>query len=181
MSRTLFGTICASGVFLVHFVRVTDMDVGNLAYVLRPGGRRLTRRKLLLLLALICLPLLATGCIALSFGGCEHAEASGVLTQSGKVTCKCESQVTVYYPVPYASPPNLEIHDQARNFSLLEQRADCFRIVQVSPGLPNVDWTARGVRSPATIAPSTSDPAPSVPPATVPQEPLPVTGTNPNR
>ena len=157
------------------------MDVGNLTYLLRPGGRRLTRRKLLLLLALICLPLLATGCICLSFGGCEHSEADGVLTQTGKVTCKYESQVTVYYPVPYASPPNLEIHDLARNFSLLEQRADCFRIVQVSPGLPNVEWTARGMRAPAAIPPSTPEPAPTMPPANVPQEPLPVTGANVNR
>jgi hypothetical protein len=153
------------------------MNVGNLAYVLHPGRPRLTRRKLLLLLALICLPLLATGCICLSFGGCERAEADGVLTQTGKVTCKCESQVTVYYPVPYASPPNLEIHDQAKNFSLLEQRADCFRIVQVSPGLPNVDWTARGMRAPAVIAPPTPEASSSIPPANIPQEPLPVTGS----
>ena len=157
------------------------MAVGNLAYVLYPGRPRLTRRKLLILLALICLPLLATGCVCLSFGGCDHAEADGVLAQTGKVTCKYESQVTVYYPVPYASPPNLEIHDLARNFSLLEQRADCFRIVQVSPGLPNVEWTARGMRAPAAIAPTVPDPVPCVPPATVPQEPLPVTGPNQNR
>jgi hypothetical protein len=157
------------------------MNVGNLAYLISPTGRRLTRGKILLLLALICLPLLATGCVCLSFGGCDHSETDGVLVQKGEVKCGYESQVTVYYPVAYASPPNLEINDHAKNFSILEQRPDCFRIVQVRPGLPAIEWTARGVRAPATIISTAPTQVPVTSGTTIPAEPMPVLPTNPGR
>src|SRR4051794_11762621 len=100
------------------------MDVGDLAYLVYPATRKLTRRKLLLLLALICIPLLATGCFCLNVGGvsCEHAEASGVMAQKGEIQGAHGAPVTVYYPAPYASPPNLELHDPFHKCKILEQR-----------------------------------------------------------
>ncbi|HEV8062832.1 MAG TPA: hypothetical protein VGP68_23335 [Gemmataceae bacterium] len=155
------------------------MDVGNLDYLIYPRGRRLTRWKLLLLLVLVCLPLLATGCLCLSFGGSDHPESDGVLTQSGEVTCGPGRPVVVYYPIPYASPPNLEIRDCFKKCSVLEQKADCFTIAEDSPAVLRIDWTARGVRAPTTtpIAP----PAPvNQAPNTAP-EPLPVAPAVPGR
>jgi hypothetical protein len=98
--------------------------------------------------------------------------------------------ITVYYPVPYASPPNLEIHDSFHNCRILEQRADGFRIVQDNPVL-TFTWTARGVKSapaaqpvaPASVAvlpaAPASVPAPVLPPPS--NEPVPVIPANYNR
>jgi hypothetical protein len=159
------------------------MDVGNLDYLISRGGSKFTRWKLFLLLVLVCLPLLATGCLCLNFGDCDRPEVDGVLTQKGEVTCafgKPGTPMTVYYPVPYASPPNLEIHDHFKRYIILEQRADCFRIVQDMPGLP-VEWTARGVRAPSltTVGPAVQ--APVFPGPNIPPEPLPVAPTIPGQ
>ncbi len=154
------------------------MEVGNLFYLLRGN---FTKRKVTLLLAIVCLPLLTTGCLCLSFGGgcdghCggEHPESNGVLTQKGSFAKPTGEPVTVYYPVPYASPPNLEIQDPLNKCHIIDQRADCFRIVQDGPGMLNVNWTARGVKS---ISPSPALPTPAIaaqPPA---NEPTPVVPT----
>lgn len=153
------------------------MDVGNLSYLAHPDTRKLVRWKLLVLLALICIPLLATGCFCLNIGGCgcDHAEPNGVLAQKGKFAGANGGPMTIYYPVPYASPPNLELHDPFHNYTIVDQRADSFRIVQdqihVGPGGiasdASVEWTARGVRSPATLPAATV--AASPPSAAEPQ------------
>ncbi len=157
------------------------MDVGRLSCLVSPGARRLLRWKLLVLLGVICLPLLATGCICLSFGGWgqgfsehtdgEHHDAGGAVTQKGALTFGNGEPVTVYYPVPFASPPNLEIRDQPNKCKIIDQRADCFRIVQDGPGVPPVHWTARGVTVPAS--PVTVTPAVVATPVQ-PNEPQPV-------
>jgi hypothetical protein len=148
------------------------MDVGNLTYLFHPTARKLTRRKLLLLLAVICIPLLATGCFCLNVGcGGDYSEPTGVTAQRGELTPNHGGPVTVYYPVPYSSPPNLEIHDPFHRCKVLEQRPDCFVVAMDGPGIPSVDWTARGVRSPA---PATTLPATPVAatPGQAPTEPI---------
>jgi hypothetical protein len=155
------------------------MDVGNLAYLVHPGARKITRRKLLLLLALVCVPLLTTGCLCLNIGGfgCDHGDPDGVTAQKGELNQGHGGPVTVYYPVPYASPPNLELHDPFHRCKILEQRPDCFVVVMDGPGIPSVDWTARGVRTPApTSAPPASTVAAT--PGQTP-EPQPVVTTSP--
>src|SRR5438270_10292650 len=81
------------------FVRVTDMNVGNLSYLAHPESRKQLRWKLLVLLALICIPLLATGCFCLNVGGCgcDHAEPNGVLAQKGKLNGTNGDPITIYY------------------------------------------------------------------------------------
>ena len=179
VSRAFFRTRSALGRLLCHFVRFTDMAVGSLAYLACPIRRRLTRRKLILLLAVVGLPLLATGCLCLSFGGgcgnpSAHQETDGVLAQKGEVRCGPDTPVVVYYPVPYASPPNLETHDHFHQWTILEQKADCFRVVQNSPG-PPMNWTARGVRA-AGATPLENSTVTSAPAAS--SEPLPILPTN---
>lgn len=154
------------------------MVVGNLAYLVHPSARQTTRRKLLLLLALICVPLLATGCLCLNIGGggCDHGEPDGVMAQKGELNQGHGGPVTVYYPMPYASPPNLELHDPFHRCKVLEQRADCFVVVMDGPGIPSVDWTARGVR---TSASAQALPAPAVAAAPAQtSEPQPIVTTN---
>jgi hypothetical protein len=136
------------------------MHVGRLTYLISPSARKRLRWKLLFVLGVICLPLLSTGCICLSFGGwghdsgeqCEskHHDSDGAVTQKGSLTFGNGEPVTVYYPVPFASPPNLEIRDQFNKCRIIDQRADCFRIVQDGPSVPSVHWTARGITTPAS-------------------------------
>jgi hypothetical protein len=155
------------------------MEVGNLSCRISPNVRRFARRKLILLLAAICLPLMSTGCLCLSFGGCEscgagdHPESNGVLTQKGGLPSSNGGPVTVYYPVPYASPPNLELHDQLNKCRIVEQRADGF-VVQDGQGLLGVSWTARGVKGPPSTPGTPTPVVAAQPPA---NEAMPVVPT----
>ncbi|CAN5570456.1 hypothetical protein BH10PLA2_BH10PLA2_39330 [soil metagenome] len=146
------------------------MHVGRLTYLISPSARKGLRWRLLLVLGILCLPLLSTGCICLSFGGwgghetgehCDgdHPDTNGAVTQKGTLTSGNGEPVTVYYPVPFASPPNLEIRDQFNKCRIIEQRADSFKVVQDGPIPPSVHWTARGV--------TTSVAAPGITPTVV--------------
>ena len=63
-------------------------------------------------------------------------------SQTGKANVPGGQQLDVYYPVPYATPPNLEIADE---FVIVEQKADHFRVKNTSTFSRTVNWTARGV------------------------------------
>jgi hypothetical protein len=162
------------------------MHVGRLTYLISPSARKHLRWRLLLVLGIICLPLLSTGCICLSFGGwggheskescdSEHPSTGGAVTQKGNLTFGNGEPVTVYYPVPFASPPNLEIRDQFSKCRIIEQRADCFKIVQDGPSIPSVHWTARGVTGP-TITPSANTAIVTMPMPTNEAQPVVPTG-----
>jgi hypothetical protein len=66
------------------------------------------------------------------------------LCQTGEVRLSSGEQ-DVYYPVPFASTPNLEL-DPGMFVQILDQKPDHFRIGS-SVSLGNVDWKARGIRS----------------------------------
>jgi hypothetical protein len=129
------------------------------------------RRAALLVGVLLLIPI-QTGCLCLSIGGggC-HAEAGehGTFTQTGSVGVQKGQEIEVYYPVPFASPPNLQIDDMWNTHVVIEQTATHFRIRNDTPirqvfGGASVDWTARGIRDPATVP---AIPAASVAPVTV--------------
>jgi hypothetical protein len=74
-------------------------------------------------------PLISLGCLSLNFGGWSHkADDPSVLAQTGSVPIPKGQEVTVYYPKPYASPPNLELDDTFHSYKIIEQKADCFRV-----------------------------------------------------
>src|SRR3954452_8045487 len=52
----------------------------------------------------------------------------GTLTQAGEVSVSGGSEQVIFYPVPFASPPNLELGRDQEWCKLVEQRADGFRI-----------------------------------------------------
>jgi hypothetical protein len=119
--------------------------------------------------------LIFLGCMSFSFGGHYDVPPDGeVLTQKGQVTVKGGCEQDVYYPVPYASPPNLDANDTFDHAELLEQRADHFRVRNTSALAICVNWKARGVRCLGTpaVAPVPA-PAPA-PAATDPPPPEPV-------
>jgi hypothetical protein len=114
-----------------------------------------------LALALL-LPILATGCFCLSIGGSEKGTSEdGIVKQSGKIELDRGRELDVYYPIPYASTPNLELDDWFNNYRIIEQKADHFRVKNVG-GAFGVEWTARGVRAcnPTPLAVPVPTPAP---------------------
>src|SRR4051794_3354359 len=87
------------------------------------------------------------GCLSFSFGGRQQpAEDPSVLAQSGSVTVPKGQVKDVFYPVPYPSPPNLELDDSFHHYVVIDQQADHFRVRNDS-GAWDVKWTARGVRA----------------------------------
>jgi hypothetical protein len=101
------------------------------------------------------------GCMSFSIGGrnyeCHRLDGlcdNEVLSQHGAVRLSPGDEQDVYYPIPYASPPNLELGDLLRiDYILLEQRADHFRVrIKSCLDLVTLTWKARGVRAPAIVA-----------------------------
>jgi hypothetical protein len=128
------------------------------------------------------------GCMSISIG-CRTAEEakpcpddSSVLAQEGKVRSVhlASADQTIYYPIPYAAPPNLELHDPHGIYTVVEQKETHFR-VRVSHTVgstwdgDSVTWKARGVRCPPPAPPASTPPAEAAPPALLPPNPLPAT------
>jgi hypothetical protein len=117
--------------------------------------------------------LFSLGCMSFWFGtpGCEiitkaGAEDCEVLTQEGRVAVRPASDQVVFYPVAYASPPNLEIEDRFQVCDVVEQKENCFRVhFRASTGGEiTVAWKARGMKAaPPADAPPGLDVAPAVP------------------
>jgi hypothetical protein len=95
----------------------------------------------------------------------------GVLAQDGKLPARPGKEQVVYYPVPYASPPNLQIADPANVCDIVDQRENCF-VVHFHPKAKpqdEVTWTARGSRkTPAGDAQPGGIPTPGTPVSEVP-------------
>jgi hypothetical protein len=74
----------------------------------------------------------------------------GLLIQQGKLRLKAGQQQEVYYPIPFAGPPHLELEGSVedwRKVVLKEQKADHFTVE--CPGLhpsDEVRWKAEGIR-----------------------------------
>ena len=120
--------------------------------------------------------LIFLGCMSLSFGerAPEAAPDCSPLVQKGEVTVPVGAEQDVYYPIPYASPPNLTIHEPFLDCVIVDQKPDHFRIRNERKGIllggcPAVEWTARGLRASANLAPVTALPV-GPPPARVESE-----------
>src|SRR5437763_13446789 len=90
------------------------------------------------------------GCMSFSFEGRKEIVNSTDISyaQSGELTLTCGQVIDVYYPVPYASPPNLTLKKSSDDCCVIDQKPDHFR-VQNNCGLTReVKWTARGMRTP---------------------------------
>lgn len=125
------------------------------------------RRFLLFVPALILLPVF--GCV-FSIGGSHEPPITVVdgagrpLKQKGEVQLVESSTgiIDVYYPIVYATPPNLQLECSfPDNIELVDQQPDHFSIRSKFGGLFTVGWTAIGM--PATSAPSAPLPPPPDP------------------
>jgi hypothetical protein len=156
------------------------IDKARLASLLfsRPAGA----------IAGILLVALFIGCMNISFGGrTSHGSANDpdLCCQEGIVKLNPGEDRIVYYPIPYQSPPNLEIEAESfrsDSVSLLEQKEDHFRIVWKKEELVfprssvQVTWKARGVRGvqPQGVSPLAPVESAPPPPTPLPVRPIPV-------
>jgi hypothetical protein len=97
------------------------------------------------------------GCMSLSIGERTTLPDDRLAyTQEGSVRVEIGQELDVYYPVPYASPPNLEFKG-LDSYTILDQQADHFRVRAKMEGNTGgwmaCDWTARGVRAPLSPPP----------------------------
>jgi hypothetical protein len=132
--------------------------------------------------ALTGLVALFLGCMSLSIGERKILQSScfadgDLLCQTGKVTVRPSSEKVVFYPIPYASPPNLELEGDS-NVIVVEQKDDHFRVKSADhgPWTETVTWSARGVRRlppSGPPAPPADPPPPDLPPRPVPIDPEP--------
>jgi hypothetical protein len=129
------------------------------------------RRRAAVLAAAVTV-LIFLGCMSLSIGGRNYEGQPGghtdgdVFIQKGTVHVKGRCEQDVYYPVPYAHTPNLELGEDIDQYHLVEQKEDHFRVWNPGPGTATVKWKARGVRVPP--------PAPVPPPVVVPEQAAPL-------
>ena len=114
------------------------------------------RNRLRILLAGFVVLLLAIvlGCMSLSFGERHYdGRDDGLLCQEDEFELRDGASRTVYYPIPYASPPNLVVASTFGHVEIEEQAADHFR-VSCTDAVGQVTWKAKGLRvtpPPATI------------------------------
>ena len=95
------------------------------------------------------------------------AEDNGPLTQEGKIHIRPGSEKLVYYPIPYSSPPNLELADDLDYCDVIEEKENCFRVrfhTGFSTSQQTLCWKARGVRCAPPPAPPAAQPSDATPP-----------------
>jgi len=111
--------------------------------------------------ALILLTAIIVGCMSISFGGrsCESHD-DNLLEQEGTLRFGPECQ-TVYYPIPYASPPNLTLDMPFHALEIEEQAPDHFKVRMTGAVLGAVTWKAKGLRAPPPHEPPAPIYAPS--------------------
>jgi hypothetical protein len=154
-----------------------------------PLPPRLRSRLLVVGAALLILSIML-GC--LSFGGETHEivhsvvsepagplVGNGILEQEGSVRLPPHSEQDVYYPVPYISPPNLVLGDDASRCELVSQAHDHFHVKNADYCSRGVTWKAKGIKvlitgqptsAPASTGAWEAQPAPQQ----LPAEPVPV-------
>jgi hypothetical protein len=97
----------------------------------------------------------------------------GVLEQEGKVTLLNSEERDVYYPIPYASIPNLELttDNLINHYEILQQKEDHFRVRNTIGLEIELNWHARGVRT--GLLPAPPQPLVKSSPPDLPSQPVP--------
>jgi hypothetical protein len=123
------------------------------------------------------------GCMSISIGKFgSTCTVDGLVEHGGETEVQAGAEQDVYYPIPYATIPNLKLtgtHSSA--FVLVEQREDHFRVKNTSSCCQEVGWKSRGLRaSPCAPAPAAT-PAPPLVPAPAPAAEPPSPAVSPSR
>lgn len=115
--------------------------------------------------------LVVLGCMSIEIGTrkeeCCHTTAEGTLVQTGCTTVQEKTTQRVNYPIPYATPPNLEIDSTFDDCTIASQEADHFCVENPNAFSRKVTWKARGLRAgpfPAVPAASPGEKTETAPP-----------------
>jgi hypothetical protein len=131
--------------------------------------------------AAVLLLLIVLGCISIgsSSDGDHSASTDGTCRQQGSLKIEGGEEREVFYPVPYVTPPYLEL-DHTDVCRLVAQHATHFRIHNTDHFQRTVEWKARGVKGKVvhTVTPSVAPeaalptvPVPAGPPAETSEPP----------
>jgi hypothetical protein len=94
--------------------------------------------------------LIVLGCMSLNIG--PQTNEDGTVTQDDTVSVPANSEIEVFYPIPYVSPPHLIINEWHDDCVVTEQKENHFRIRNRNNFFArSVSWTARGIRVPAAV------------------------------
>ncbi len=109
---------------------------------------------------------LAGGFTALIFLGCMCFNIGSQFTipetfeQEGQVTVPANCEMDVFYPIPYATPPNLTFENGHNDCFLVEQKNNHFRIFNKNvTKARTIDWKANGQRVPPPVEEHANMPA----------------------
>src|SRR5262245_7547605 len=96
-------------------------------------------------------------CMSIQIGGRSETTTleEGTGLQSGTVKIPAGGDMDVYYPIPYAGPPNLTTETTWNDCTVVEQKADHFRVHNPSSFSREVTWRARGMKINAHTSTST--------------------------
>jgi hypothetical protein len=75
----------------------------------------------------------------------EHALATVVDEGHAVLPARFNEELTVYYRIPYASPPKLIIKQAQHDYQITEQKADHFRIQNKTADKNDIKWKADGL------------------------------------
>jgi hypothetical protein len=118
------------------------------------------------------------GCMNFTFqdhaGTLAYIAEEGVACHEGTVRIPADTCVTVYYPLPFAAKPNLELTDVFDRCRIVQQREDGFEARNTSHFSATAEWRARGQKI-ATSSPPSVVAAPVVDGAPPDQPPAPAT------
>jgi hypothetical protein len=121
-----------------------------------PAARRWIAASVLAILLAIFL-----GCMSINIGWpVAETGSEDVLVQKGTLHPTGMLEQDIFYPIPYASPPNLTFDEMFHHdFVVVDQQPDHFRVrfVKDRPlsNLLGVDWTAKGMKVPPVKPPAT--------------------------
>jgi hypothetical protein len=144
--------------------------------MLRPSSRRRRIHRIFAAAGASTFVGFALGCMSLNIGSTTNETVSAELAaglQRGKAHLRGGEENVVYYPKSYASIPNLEFDDEQskKDFVIVEQTSDHFRVRNVSQSAHDLAWKARGTTAsspPTNVAQTTT---PGVIPASSIQQP----------
>jgi hypothetical protein len=118
--------------------------------------------------------LILLGCLSIGGTSESHAppDTDHTFQQEGSLDLGPGQERDVYFPIPYVSPPYLEMHEsnlRAGTCALLAQQPTHFRVQNTTSSPARLEWKARGVKGKVTqtIIPGPpalpAEPVPAVP------------------
>ncbi len=107
----------------------------------------------------------------------------GTIVQEGSITLKPHEQLEIFYPVPFAQTPKLELDQSSDRVELIAQKDDRFGVRNTDlKESRKITWRAQGLRLPPSPAvPIVVDAPPRQPPGRIdpslPERPIPIGGS----